>query len=224
MLRLFLYYISYKSIKIRILNIKISPLSLFDENSVIDSRVLINRFSIIRKTKIDKYTYIGPKCSFNNVEIGSYCSISKNINIGFSTHPIEFISTSPIFFSPKNGTGYKWVNLKTFNDSPNKTYIGNDVWIGANSSIMSGVTIGDGAIIAAHAVVTKDVEPYSIVGGVPAKIIRKRFDDETIMVLLKTKWWQLKDELIRRNVELFNKKITDDSINRLIKLQNENKK
>ena len=79
--------------------------------------------------------------------------------------------------------------------------VGNDVWIGYEALILAGVTIGDGAIIGSRAVVTKDIPPYTIVGGIPAKPIRKRFDDETIAELLKLRWWDWDEEKIKRNLE-----------------------
>src|SRR3546814_12678566 len=101
----------------------------------------------MRNSTINDYSYIGYNSNLNNVQIGKYCSISKNVNIGLSTHPIDWISTSPIFFSPNNGTGYRWTSERLYDDSPKRTKIGNDVWIGMNVTIMGGVTVGDGAII-----------------------------------------------------------------------------
>ena len=90
-------------------------------------------------------------------------------------------------------------------DVTRPTNIGDDVWVGAGSIIMAGVTIGDGAIIAAGSVVTKDVPPYAIVGGVPAKILRYRFDEGVRKALLKLKWWNLPEEVLKQNIELFQK-------------------
>ena len=178
-------------------------LSYVDNLSFINKKAQINRFCIIRKTTIDAYSYISRSCCLNNVIIGKYCSIAKNVNVGLAIHPINFISTSPIFFSPKNATGIKWSKNKAFEDNPRQTFIGNDVWIGSNVTIMGGLKIGNGVIIGANALVTKDIKPYSIVGGVPAILIRKRFDEEIIKKLLDIEWWNLREESIKENIHLF---------------------
>ena len=201
------YYFSPKSIKMRITNRKISLLSFFDSKSFISSKASSNKFCTMWNSSVDDYTYMGTNSSLNNVRIGKYCSISKNVNIGLAVHPIEFISTSPIFFSPQNATGYSWIENKVFDDSPKKVIIGNDVWIGINVSIMGGVTIGDGAIIGSHSLVTKNVEPYTIVGGVPAKKIRMRFNDEIISALIGYKWWNYSENKIMEKISLFNRNL-----------------
>ena len=125
------------------------------------------------------------------ITVGSYCSLADHINFfQHGNHRSDTFSTFP----------FRELGLNR-NAKPNAVFkkhitIGNDVWIGQHATIFPGVTVGDGAIIGAYAIVTKDVPPYAIVGGNPAKIIRKRFDDETIKVLLETKWWELDDSII----------------------------
>lgn len=151
--------------------------------------------------------------------IGRYCSINRTARI-WNNHPLEYVTTSPILdyrslcsykefvrrreFCDKYG---KHLNNHPFEDSPlrdNKPVeIGNDVWIGANVILLPGVKIGDGAVLAAGAVVTKDVEPYAIVGGVPAKTIRMRFSDDVIEKMLRIAWWNWEPERIEENIELF---------------------
>ena len=116
----------------------------------------------------------------------------------------SFISTSPIFTERTNATGKSWINKNLFKSSK-KTHIGNDVWIGYGALIKSGVKIGDGAIIGAGAVFTKDVPSYTIVGGIPARHIRKRFSENIINILLEIKWWNMPDKLIKKNIHLFQK-------------------
>ena len=103
------------------------------------------------------------------------------------------VSTSPCFYSTKKQCGYTFAKTNKIQEHKN-VYIGHDVFIGANVLIMGGIKIGSGAIVAAGAVVTKDVPPYAIVGGVPAKIIKYRFDNDIVDKLLKVKWWELKEE------------------------------
>ena len=133
--------------------------------------------------------------------VGNYVSIADNVNVVRGRHPTSsFVSTHPVFYSNKNcvkldyGNKLKFTEFK-YADEENKrpVNIGNDVWIGYGAKLLEGVTIGDGAIVAAGAVVTKDVSPYTIVGGVPAKIIRKRFSEEHIALLESSKWWENDD-------------------------------
>lgn len=138
--------------------------------------------------------------------IGKFCSIACGTKFMFTSgnHSLKSLSTYtfPIFFD-------EWeLNPKDIASAWNNKgdiIIGNDVWIGYEAIIMPGVRIGDGAIIATRAVVTKDVEPYTIVGGIPAKVIRKRFDDRTIEKLLKIKWWDWNKEKIQKNISKIQK-------------------
>lgn len=135
--------------------------------------------------------------------IGKFCSIACGAKFLFNSanHTMASLSTYPfpLFFEEwqleKNNVIEAW-------DNKGNIIIGNDVWIGYEAVILAGVTIGDGAIIGARAVVTKDVPPYTVVGGVPAKPIRKRFDDETIAKLLKLKWWDWSEEKIAQNIQV----------------------
>ena len=155
-------------------------------------------------------SYIGSNSNLM-AKIGKFSSISGNVNVVGGTHPTkDFVSTHSAFYRVENSVNLSYVKTKKYED---ETYIdrekkflveiGNDVWIGFGATILGGVKIGDGAIIAAGAVVNKDVEPYSIVGGVPAKVIRYRFEEEVIRYLLKLKWWNKDIKWIEENAELF---------------------
>lgn len=216
MFSLLLYYFSLNSILVRLRNKKISLTCFFDKYCVLSTKSLVQRFTVLRNTTLGDYTYVGYNSTMNNVTIGKFCSISKNVNIGLGTHPINFVSTSPIFFSLRNGTGYSWVDKTYFVDTPARVIIGNDVWIGMNVTIMGGINVGDGSIIGSHALVTKDVPPYAIVGGVPAKIIKYRFPPEIIEKMIRSEWWNLSDQELKTKLNHFNREVTEDVLYKLI--------
>lgn len=138
----------------------------------------------------------------DKLKIGKFCSIACGAKFLFTSgnHTMKSLSTYPfpIFFEEWQLDGKDICDAW---DNKGDIVIGNDVWIGYEAVILSGVTIGDGAVIGSRAVVTKDVEPYTIVGGVPAKPIRKRFDEQTIEKLKKIGWWNWSEEQIRQNLE-----------------------
>lgn len=137
----------------------------------------------------------------DKLKIGKFCSIACGAKFLFTSanHTLRSLSTYPfpIFFEE---WGLDAKNICEAWDNKGDIVIGNDVWIGFEAVILSGVTIGDGAIIGTRAVVTKDVPPYTIVGGIPAKPIRKRFDDKTISQLEALNWWDWDEETIRNNI------------------------
>lgn len=187
----------------------------------IGRNVKIGDYCIINKnTYIGKNTEIGDFTYFNtaslsiniesNTSIGRFCSIGPGVYIGIGNHEMNFLTTHPIL----TDKFYKKIlnidnvdNNNKIEKKIEKTEIGNDVWIGANAIILEGVKVGNGAIIGAGAVVTKDVEEYEIVGGVPAKTIRYRFNEETRKLLKnkKEKWWDWDLNRLRENYnQLFN--------------------
>ena len=137
----------------------------------------------------------------DKLKIGRFCSIACGAKISFASgnHTMRSLSTYPfpIFFEE---WGLDAKNIRDAWDNKGDIVIGNDVWIGYEAVILSGVTVGDGAVIGARAVVTKDVPPYTVVGGVLAKPIRKRFDDRTAETLRALRWWEWDEEKIRRNL------------------------
>ncbi|SEA26039.1 Acetyltransferase (isoleucine patch superfamily) [Flavobacterium gillisiae] len=160
---------------------------------------------IVSNTEIGDFTYISSNSNIKNCKIGKFCSIGPNVQIGLGMHPTNYLSTFPAFFSTKKQGQISFVDKNYFVEL-GSVVIGNDVWIGANVMILDNVTVGDGAIIAAGAVVTKNVNPFSIVGGVPAKIIGSRFDEDKISNIIKMKWWDNDIEWIKNNINLFTKK------------------
>ncbi len=166
--------------------------------------------SAIVGSKIGFASYIAEGAKLAKAHIGRYCSIGQNVNCIFGKHPANtFVSTHPSFFALKTPVGLTYADkqhFKEFAEPHENGYtitIGNDVWIGANVSLMDGITIGDGAIVAANALVTKDVEPYTIVGGVPAKPIKKRFTEDQIEFLKALKWWEKPTVWIEEHASYF---------------------
>ncbi len=163
-------------------------------NSFIDKTSAVESGSHIVGSRFGKYSYCGYDCQIINCLIGNYCCLSDNIKIGGAKHPMDWACMSPVFFKGRDSITKKFSEFPRPEDRI--TRIGNDVWIGAGAIIIQGVNIGDGAVIGAGSVVTKDVEAYSIVAGNPAKFIRKRFDEEIIELLQASQWWNLSDEKI----------------------------
>lgn len=140
--------------------------------------------------KLGNSNYVGSGTKIINAAVGNYCSIADGVKIGLMEHDLRCVSTSWRIFEPKQGISNHTGWLKP-------TIIENDVWIASNAVIKQGVTIHTGAVIGAGAVVVKDVPPYAIVGGVPAKLIRYRFDEVSIQKILDSKWWEFPEEQAR---------------------------
>ena len=165
-------------------------------NSDISIGSTIGRCSSVMGSTIDRHSYCGEGCIISNAEIGSFCSIARYVSIGLAEHPMAWASTSPVFqYSSFRRSPVRRLGNHTV-PSAQRTVIGADVWIGERVFIKQGVHIGHGAVIGAGCVVTKDVPPYAVVVGVPGRIIKYRFPQETISLLLESEWWTLSDEQI----------------------------
>ena len=151
--------------------------------------------------KVGYATTISTQCFIHGtITIGRYCQFGPFASVNTFNHPMHHMST---YINKRllRGAVSKYKSSK-------ETVIGNDVWVGKNAIILGGVTIGDGAIIAAGAVVSKDVPPYTIVGGVPAKVIKNRFSDTIIKELLELQWWNKTEDEIEKLAPLFEKDLT----------------
>ena len=192
----FLYMLPY-----RLFFTKINIFS-YIRDSKIDKRAAVGIGSRVYSSYIGKYSFVGKNTFVYRSTIGAFTSISNNCYIGSLSHPIDWVSTSPVFHVGrnvlrKNFAMHEFIAYK-------QTVIGNDVWIGEGCKIKAGVSIGDGAIIGMGSVVTKDIEPYAICAGNPAKKIRDRFEEDTIKKIIDSKWWLWDDEKIAHFSNFFN--------------------
>lgn len=179
----------------------------FVQKSELGSGVQLNRRNIIIECKVGDYTYTGANTIIKCADIGKFCSISWNVSMTGNQHDYNLVTTHP-FIHLKN---FGFVDDRHPLEKQRVT-VENDVWIGMNTSILPGIKIGSGAVIGAGSVVTKDVPPYAIVVGNPAKIIKYRFSDETISDLLEISWWNWPYGIIKKNINLFKRKAGPDII------------
>lgn len=171
------------------------------QDSSIGRFVRLGEYVTIVQSEIGDYSYVNSGSKLVNIQVGKFCSIGSEVLMGIGKHPTDLASTHPAFYS--KGKAFKTFSDRNYFQEYSDIVIGHDVWIGSRTIIMGGVKIGNGAIVAAGAVVTKDVEPYSIVGGVPARHIKYRIQKENISSLQKTEWWNQSDDWFLENFELF---------------------
>jgi acetyltransferase-like isoleucine patch superfamily enzyme len=166
------------------------------KNSTIHRTSKVESGSLVYNTEMGKHSYCGYDCEIINTKIGNFTSIANNVVIGGSNHPMHWVGMSPVFYEGRDSIKKKFSEFKL--DGPKETHIGNDVWIGRSSIVLGGVKINDGAVVGAGSVVTKEVPHYAIVAGSPAKIIKYRFDEDTIQQLIKINWWSFSDAELSR--------------------------
>lgn len=177
----------------------------------------LQRYSMIYDSEMGPYSYCGKNFTCWHAKIGAFCSISWNVSIGGANHDYTRVTTHSFLYSRQFGDfmpeGYEGYDRF---DAPCE--IGNDVWIGCGAIICRGVNVGNGSVIAAGAVVTKDVPPYAIVAGVPAKVIKYRFPEYIRKQLVGLNWWNLPEDVIKDNFDLFNSQMDEDAILRIKEL------
>jgi virginiamycin A acetyltransferase len=174
----------------------------FKSNSIISNKSKIHGKYHIVNSEIKDYSYISNNSFISNTIIGKYCSIGPNFYCGRGIHPLNGISTSPMFYSNKFQNGFSYSKEPKINETE-LIIIGNDVFIGANVTILDGVTVGDGAVIGAGAVVSKNIPAYAIAVGSPVKIIKYRFNEDVIERLSETKWWDKSSHELHLNIEKY---------------------
>lgn len=164
---------------------------------------VIHSFCSLNNVTLGNFSYIGKNSVLNNVTIGKFTCISSDVICGLGKHPSrKFVSIHPIFYSTQRQSKITFSPKSYFNEYE-LVEIGSDVWVGARATIFDGVKIGDGAIIGAGAVVTKDVPAYAVVAGVPARVLRYRFESEEIAYLMNFKWWNKDVQWLKENYLLF---------------------
>ena len=189
-----------QTLKFRAKNLRIScgckiNHSRFEMNNFLGPNV------IFVNSVLGSFSYVGKYSKIINTKIGRFCSIGTNVQVVLGRHPTNFVSTHPAFYS--NRKAFKTFSTTDDVEEYGTVEIGNDVWIAEGVIIPDSVKIGNGAIIAARSVVTKDVEPYTIVGGNPAKFIRYRFDQLTCKRLESSKWWEWDEKKLKLNHKFF---------------------
>lgn len=166
--------------------------------SVVDSKIhnssKVEAGSSVSCSTMGRNSFCGYDCDIFHTDIGSFTSIASGVILGGARHPMEWLGMSPVFYKGRDSIKTKFVEFEL--PPPKRVTIGNDVWIGRNAIVLPGVSVCDGAVVGAGAVVTKDVPPYAVVAGNPARVIKYRFDEDTIESLLEMEWWYLSDDEI----------------------------
>lgn len=178
-------------------------------SSILEGQNKLGKHTTIDKSEIGRGTFVGDNSLLYRVKVGRYCAIASDVKFVSGEHPTsKIVSIHPAFYSSSAQYGFSYVHDSIFDefkfiDSKHLNHVGNDVWIGSRATILEGITIGDGVIVAAGAVVTKDIPAYAIVGGVPATIIKYRFTKAQIEYLESTKWWNKEENWLEDNVGRF---------------------
>ncbi len=189
--------------------ISIDPRSYISPSTILNGYNKVSGKSSILNSSIGRYSYV-VNSRICNTSIGKFCSIAGNTVIGgIGNHPTKFISTHPIFYSTLSQCGKTFTDKNKFKETSNTT-IGHDVWIGHSAIIIDNITVGTGAIIASGAVVVRDVPPYAIVGGVPARVIKYRFSPHIINLLLLSEWWDYPEDKLKRLLPIFQSENEED--------------
>lgn len=182
--------------------------AIVDNLSSLEDYVVIFRNARVMNSTIGRYSYIQEDTDIYLADIGPFCSIAANVTIGLQDHPMDFISTSPVFYDNKQPLPRFLVQGQDFLNDNQRTIIEADVWIGEGAKIRAGIKVGVGAVIGAGSIVTKDVAPYSIAAGIPCKTIKYRFPNEIISMMQETAWWRFDEKKLKSLSPFFNDPIS----------------
>lgn len=189
-----------------------SIISMIVYKPQISTKATLFGWSIFSKNvTIGEYSFLNQNKYMSDIEIGKYCCIAENLSAGLDEHPLDSFSNFRMvggILSPFRATDFP-ITLKNAKRESKHIVVMNDVWIGADVTIKGGVTIGNGAVIGTGSLVTKNVPPYAVVGGVPAKVIRYRFDDKKIEYLQKIKWWDMPQEKLQGEIPKLDRMISN---------------
>src|ERR1700686_1870992 len=182
----------------------------FDEATVLEPPVRVGQNTMIYGSKIGCYSYIGANSVVQAATVGRFCSSAWGITLGASAHPLDRATTHTFPWRSRDG-GFvddRELSVETLR-------MGHDVWIGCNAVVLSGVTIGNSAVIAAGSIVTRDVPAYTVVMGVPARAVRLRYDEALVTRLSALSWWYWPTEVLRKHVSLFQAPLTENIVEEL---------
>lgn len=171
------------------------------KNVEFGQHVYLGHNVVLKDSSIGDHSYVNNNSAIVHTHIGKYCSIGPQVQIVLGNHPMNMVSTHPVFYS--NNKSFQTFSDQNYVNEYLPVHIGNDVWIGEGVLIPGGVKIGDGAIVASRAVVTCDVEPYSVVGGIPARHIRYRFDSDVIKKIVSSDWWNWDEDKLKKSFKDF---------------------
>jgi len=185
------------------------PLSVFHPGSVVSQDSNVGNYSVLfanvglESANLGAYSYVQSGSLLTNVEVGPFCSIAGGVIVGLASHPMHLVSTSPVFYDCEQPLPRFFTRERLVTTHLPRTIINADVWIGQNAMIKAGINIGVGAVVGAGAIVTRDVPPYTIVTGIPARPTRTRFSQDICRRLLESRWWERSDAELERLAELF---------------------